>query len=52
MVWLPGDAVPLAADCLDCVHVGIAAPNGMRISYEHVGRAFDAPRLDAQSVRN
>lgn len=52
MVWLPGDAVPLAADCLDCVHIGIVAPSGMRISYEHVGRAPDVPRLDARSVRN
>lgn len=52
MVWLPGDTVPLAADCLDCVHVGIVAPSGMRISYELVGRAPDSPRLDARSVQN
>lgn len=51
MVWLPGDEVPLAADCLDCVHIGIAA-GGMRISYEHVGQPADAPRLDARSIRN
>ena len=52
MVWLPGDEVPLAADCLDCVHIGIDAPDGMRISYEHVGQPADAPRLDARSIRN
>lgn len=52
MVWLPGDAVLLAAECLDCVHIGIAAPNGVRISYEHVGQPADAPRIDARSIRN
>lgn len=38
-IWLPGDVVSLAADCVDCVHVGIATPAAIRVSYEHTGDA-------------
>lgn len=44
-VWLPGDALPSAADYNDCVHVGIAAPRSFRIGYEHDARASGSPGL-------
>lgn len=33
-VWLPGDAVPLASDCDDHIHLGISAPRPLRITCE------------------
>lgn len=43
--WLPGDALPLAANYEDCVHVGIAAPRSFRIGYEHDARASESSEL-------
>ena len=33
-VWLPGDAVSLAADCDEFLHVGVIAPNSLPVSCE------------------
>lgn len=33
-VWLPGDAVSLAADCDEFLHVGVIAPTSLRVSCE------------------
>lgn len=33
-VWLPGDAVSLAADCDEFLHVGVIAPTSVRVSCE------------------
>ncbi len=33
-VWVPGEEVSSATDCDDVVHVGIIAPQPMRIAYE------------------
>lgn len=52
MVWLPGDAVPLAAECLDCVHIGIEMPSSLRVSYEHAGAIPEASQADARHLWN
>lgn len=33
-IWLPGDALSLAADNEDCIHLGIGAPRELQVSYE------------------
>lgn len=33
-VWMPGDAVSLAADCDEYLHVGVIAPSSLRVSCE------------------
>lgn len=40
-VWLPGDAVALAAECDDHLHVGVIAPGHLRIRCE--SRPDDIP---------
>lgn len=52
MVWLPGEAVPMAADCCDYVHVGIATPGGLCVSYEHAGCGSDIRRAGARHLCN
>jgi hypothetical protein len=52
MVWLPGEAVQMAADCCDYVHVGIAAPGGLCVSYEHAGCDSDIRRAGARHLCN
>jgi hypothetical protein len=52
MVWLPGEAVPMAAECCDYVHVGIATPGGLCVSYEHAGFGSDIRRAGARHLCN
>jgi hypothetical protein len=52
MVWLPGDAVPMAAECCDYVHVGIARSGGLCISYKHEGCGSDIRRAGARHLCN
>lgn len=52
MVWLPGDAIPLAAECLDCVHVGISVSRALCVSYEYEGRSPSAPLAYARHFWN
>lgn len=33
-IWLPGDALSLAADNEDCIHLGIVAPSELQVAYE------------------
>lgn len=33
-VWLPGDAVSMAADCDELLHVGVIAPTALRVPRE------------------
>lgn len=33
-VWLPGDAVSLAADCDEHLHIGVIAPKSLQVSCE------------------
>lgn len=47
MVWLPGEEIPQAADFDDCVHVGIATPHTLQVSYEYAGHAVAADRVFA-----
>lgn len=35
-VWVPGEEVSLASDCDDFIHVGVIAPQPVRIGYEQV----------------
>lgn len=49
-VWLPGDAVSLAADCEDYVHLGVLAPQSRRVSREeHDGIRFPLVDLRARA---
>lgn len=34
-VWVPGEEVSLASECDDFIHVGVIAPQPVRIGYEH-----------------
>lgn len=52
MVWLPGDTVPLAAECIDSVHVGIATTNRLNVSYEYDGCDPMTSRLSARHFWN
>ena len=52
MVWLPGDAVPMAAECCNYVHVGIATSAGLCISYKHEGCGSDIRRAGARHLCN
>jgi hypothetical protein len=33
-VWVPGEIEPLAAGCVDFVHLGLAGPASVQVSYE------------------
>ena len=46
-VWLPGDAVSLAADCDEFLHVGVIAPTALRVSCEHDATGIQS--MDTQS---
>lgn len=50
-VWLPGDALPSAANYDDCVHVGIAAPQSFRIGYERDARGSGSSGLSRLHAR-
>jgi hypothetical protein len=50
MVWLPGEEIPQAADYDDCVHVGIATPHTLQVSYEYAGRAGAGDRTIARQL--
>ena len=45
-VWLPGDAVSLAADCDEHLHIGVIAPKAFQVSceskYQDVRQAADS----------
>lgn len=46
-VWLPGDAVSLAADCDEFLHVGVIAPTALQVSCEHDATGIQS--IDVQS---
>jgi hypothetical protein len=48
-IWLPGELVPHAADCLDWVHVGVAAlsPEGPRLLQDRPSLSPSAPAVSA-----
>ncbi len=46
-IWLPGDAVSLAADCDEFLHIGVIAPTTLRVSCEQETAGIRA--MDAQS---
>jgi sRNA-binding carbon storage regulator CsrA len=46
-VWLPGDAVSLAAECDDYIHIGVGAPESVRVYCEK--KSNDMPPLDIRS---
>lgn len=46
-VWLPGDAVSLAADCDEFLHVGVIAPTALRVSWGEDTTGIRS--MDAQS---
>ncbi len=37
-IWLPGDAVSLAADCDEYLHIGVIAPKFLQVSCESVSQ--------------
>lgn len=55
-VWIPGDAVALASDCEDYIHLGICAPQPLRIGYEEENekpaRITVRPRVSPVQLRN
>lgn len=46
-VWLPGDAVSLAADCDEYLHIGVIAPQSLRVSCDQ--DTSGVLQMDAQS---
>jgi hypothetical protein len=46
-VWMPGDAVSLAADCDEYLHIGVIAPQSLRVSCEQ--ETPDIQPIDEQS---
>jgi hypothetical protein len=52
MVWLPGDAVSMTAECCNYVHVGIATSGGLCISYMHEADGSNIRRAGARHLCN
>lgn len=48
-VWLPGDAVSLAADCDEYLHVGVIAPEPLQVSCEHPTSGIRSSDVHVQS---
>lgn len=49
-VWVPGDAVSLAADCDEYLHVGVIAPSSLRVSCEQEPSRIAPPDLQSRAM--